>query len=107
MILDSQGGRKHSSHPNRDTPPWQTSILMIVGFVVTTGNSPTPLGSAELSEAATRILLFCLPLRTYRAVVAGTCRTEVEMRNISETQHLSTHQTNTYFNLKDYELDIT
>lgn len=47
MILDSQGGRKRSSHPNTDTPPWQTSILMTAGFVVATGSSPTPLCSRD------------------------------------------------------------
>lgn len=61
MILDSQGGRKHSLHPNRDTPLWQTSILMIVGFVVTTGNSPAPLCSAGFSEAPTSTCVLLLP----------------------------------------------
>ena len=42
MILDSREGRKPSSHPNSDTPPWQTSILTVVGFAVPTGSRPTP-----------------------------------------------------------------
>lgn len=50
---------KHSSHPNRDTPLWQTSILMVVGFVVPTGNSPAPL--CGFSEAPSSPRLSLLP----------------------------------------------
>lgn len=54
----------NSSHPNRDTPLWQTSILMIVGFVVTAGNSPAPLCSSGFSEAPSPACLFCRSRRS-------------------------------------------
>lgn len=103
FLIQREAGNR--AHTQTETPLHgrQASWWLLALLLQQETPPPRSLPNAGLSEAATGIFLFCFPPRSYRLVVAGTCCTAVEMRNISEMRHPSTRSTNICFNSKDWQ----